>query len=141
MPYRPSDDTIHCPSGEQWYQASTKECFHGMAFTVKFPSIKVLRLPKRVIFGISYSTSHYGPVPQGNATACYTKSAGCYYDSLNVGLEEAGEGLLSLGADPAEPYIQSTSSEMTCGNTALETSFGETECLTGYQPLLKVTTH
>ena len=70
-----------------------------MAFTVKFPSIKVLRLPKRVIFGISYSApASYSPVPQGNATACYTKSAGCYYDSLNVGLEEAGEGLLSLGA-------------------------------------------
>ena len=62
-----------------------------MAFKVKFPAIKVLRLPKRVIFGISYSTSHYGPTPQGNATACYTKSAGCYYDSLNVGLEEAGK--------------------------------------------------
>ena len=141
MPYRPSDDTAHCPSGEQWYQPSSGECFHGMAFTLKFPAIKVLRLPKRVIFRISYSTSHYGPTPQGKATACYTKSAGCYYDSLNVGLEEAGENLLSLGADPAEPYVQSTSSEMTCGNTALETSFGETECLAGYQPLLRVTTH
>jgi len=140
MPYRPSDDTIHCPSGEQWWDAAESQCYHGYAFKVKFPPLKVLRLPKRVILGISYSTSHYGPEPQGNATACYTKSAGCYYDSLNVGLEEPGENLLTVGADPAEAYVQSTSSEVTCGNTALETSFGETTCLTGYQPLFTITT-
>ncbi len=140
MPYRPSDDIVNCPSGEQWYEPVKKECFHGKSFTVKFPPLKVLRLPKRVILGISYSTSDYGPEPVGKAP-CSTKSAGCYYDSLNVGLEEAGENLLSIGKDPAEPYIQSTSGEMTCGNTALETSFGETECLTGYQPLFRVTTH
>jgi len=141
MPYRPSDDVTHCPSGEQWYEATKKECFHGYAFTVKFPPLKVLRLPKHVIFGISYNTSHYGPAPVGQATACFTKSAGCYYDSLNVGLEEASEHLLTVGANPTEPYIQSISSEVTCGNTALETSFGETTCLTGYQPLFKVTAH
>jgi hypothetical protein len=141
MPYRPSDDIVHCPSGEQWYQASTGECFHGLAFTVKFPALKVLRVPKRVIFGISYNTSHHGPAPAGEKTACYTKSSGCYYDSLNVGLAESSENLLTVGADPAEPYIESTDPEMTCGNTSLETSFGETQCLTGYQPLFKVTAH
>ncbi len=138
MPYRPSDDLANCPSGEQWYQPSSKECFHGMAFKVKFPPINVLRLPKKVIFGISYNTSDYGPKAVGKAE-CQTKSAGCYYDSLNVGLEETGEGLLSIGTQPAEAYVQSTSSEMTCGNKALESAFGETECLSGYQPLLKVT--
>ena len=24
MPYRPSDDLIHCPSGEQWYERPAK---------------------------------------------------------------------------------------------------------------------
>jgi hypothetical protein len=141
MPYRPSDDVTNCPSGEQWYEPTKKECFHGFAFKLKFPTLKVLRLPKHVIFGISYNTSHYGPAPVGQAAPCYTKSAGCYYDSLNVGLEETGENLLTVGMDPAEAYVQSTSSEMTCGNTALETSFGETTCLPGYQPLFKVTAH
>jgi hypothetical protein len=142
MPYRPSDDPIKCPEGEgRYYSTTDKACRHGLAFRIKFPPLKVLRLPKRVIFGISYNTSHYGPTPAGNKTACYTKSAGCYYDSLNVGLAEESEKLLTTGANPAEPYIQSISSEMTCGDTSLETKFGETKCLTGYQPLFQITAH
>jgi hypothetical protein len=147
MPYRPSDDLAHCPSGEQWYDAASATCFHGFAFTVKFPPIKVLRIPKHVIVGVSYNTSHYGPVPAGEATACYTKSSGCYYDSLNVGLAEPSENLLTVGKDPAEPYIHIQNSGAlpeACGNTALLTEFGPTECNSyweGDQPLVKITAH
>ena len=96
-------------------RTSSEECFHGMAFKVKFPALKVLRLPKRVIFGISYNTSHFGPAPMEQRNA-RRNQPGCYYDSLNVGLEEAGENMPSVGADPAEPYIQCSRGEMTCGN-------------------------
>jgi hypothetical protein len=145
MPYRPSDNTEHCTEG-RWYQASTKECFHGKAFTVKFPAIKVLRLPKHVIFGISYNTSDYGPAPIGKA-ACSSKSAGCYYDSLNVGLSEPAEELLSAGLNPTEPYVHVQNAGNlgeACGNTAALSGFVASECNAyweGDQPLFRVSAH
>ncbi len=145
MPYRPSDDVEHCGGG-RWYQPSTKECFHGKAFTVKFPALKVLRLPKRVIFGISYNTSNYGPSPIGKAE-CSLKSAGCYYDSLNVGLAEPAENLLTVGMNPTEPYVHVQNAGNlgeACGNSAALTEFVPSECNAyweGDQPLMRVTTH
>lgn len=142
MPYRPSDEPIHCPEGEgRWYDAAEATCYHGYAFTVKFPPLNVLRVPKHVIFGISYNTSTAGPSPVGSQ-ACNLKSAGCYYDSLNVGVAEPSEHLLTIGGDPTEPYIESTYAPATCGNTALETEFGPAgACWEGDQPLFKITAH
>jgi hypothetical protein len=147
MPYRPSDDTVHCTEG-RWYDAASATCFHGYAFKVKFPPVKVLRLPKRVIIGISYNTSDHGPAPVGSANACNTKSAGCYYDSLNVGLEEAGENLLTAGKNPTEPYINLQSEAAVeafgCGNNALLGKFGMDACPAfweGSQPLLRISAH
>lgn len=143
MPYRPSDDKTHCTGG-RWYQASTSTCFHGEAFTVKFPTLKVLRLPRRVIIGISYNTSDHGPSPVGQSTACFVKSAGCYYDSLNIGLAEPSEHLLTTGLAPVEPYIESTYGELTCNNAALASEFGPSECNSGWegdQPLIRITAH
>jgi hypothetical protein len=59
MTYRPSDDTVHCTEG-RWYDAAENTCYHGLAFKVKFSGIKVLRLPKRVIVGLSYNTTPTG---------------------------------------------------------------------------------
>ena len=49
MPYRPSDDPVNCPEGERWYDAKEATCYHGFAVRLKFPALKVLRLPKHVI--------------------------------------------------------------------------------------------
>jgi len=147
MPYRPSEDHVHCPEGGQWYDATTATCFHGLAFAVKFPTVKVKRLPKRVILGISYDTSHYGPAPVGEHNECNAKSSGCYYDALNVGLAEPSENLLTKGANPTEPYIeilQAGAAEETCGNTADVGKFVPSECHAfweGDQPLFQITTH
>ena len=43
-------------------------------------------LPANVIWTVEYNTSHYGPAPIGQNTACYGTSGGCGYDSLNIGL-------------------------------------------------------
>jgi hypothetical protein len=143
MPYRPSEDHVNCETG-RWYDAESKTCFHGKAFIVKFPALKTLRMPKRVIVGISYDTSHYGPKEVGN-TECNTKSAGCYYDSLNVGVKEAEEGLPSFGSDPSEPYISLADNGAVgsegCGNNAVVEKFELDECFAfweGTQPLLRV---
>ena len=144
MPYRPSDDPVHCPASGAWYQASTETCFHGLAFKVKFPRVKVKRLPKRVIVGISYNTSHYGRVPVGDKNECNLKSAGCYYDALNVGLAEPVEKIPVTGVNPTEPYIDilnAGAAEETCGNTAVVGKFVPSECSTyweGDQPLFQI---
>jgi hypothetical protein len=146
MPYRPSDDHVNCPAGGRWFQASSGKCFHGLAFKVKFPPLKTLRLPKRVILGVSYNTSHYGPAPLGDKNACNTTSAGCYYDSLNVGLAEPAENLLETGADVTEPFIHilnGGAASEACGNEAAALAgFAASECNAfweGDQPLFKIT--
>jgi hypothetical protein len=147
MPYRPSDDPAHCEEG-RWYDAESKTCFHGKAFVVKFPALKVLRMPKRVIVGISYDTSHYGPEPAGDKNECNLRSAGCYYDSLNVGLAEPGEALLTLGADPSEPYLDLANAgavgSEACGNDEVLGKLALDECPSfweGDQPLIRITAH
>jgi hypothetical protein len=52
-----------------------------------------------VIYGIAYNTSDYGSAPYGDATACHATSAGCGYDSLNVGLTDDPTNV-SVGSDP-----------------------------------------
>jgi hypothetical protein len=142
MPYRPSEDHVHCESG-RWYDATTATCFHGLAFKVKFPRVKVKRLPKRVVVGISYNTSDFGPTPVGK-TACNEKSGGCYYDSLNVGLAEPAENLLTAGANPAGPYINVLNAgydSETCGNEAEVGKFIPAECegyWEGDEPLIQI---
>lgn len=144
MPYRPSEDHVHCPEGERWYDAADATCFHGYAFKLKFPKVKVQRVPKRVIIGISYNTSHYGPAPVGDNNECNLKSAGCYYDSLNIGLAEPSENLLTKGMDPTEPYIdilQEGANAEVCGRTGEVGKFVPSECNAyweGDQPLLQI---
>jgi len=95
IPYRPSANNSHCnfknsdsgygpPSGE-WWDASLKTCFNGLAVNVTF-DVPNVTVPNTVVYGIVYNTSHYGPTPYGQTTACYTSSGGCGYDSLNIAL-------------------------------------------------------
>lgn len=84
VPYRPSA-SVRCPGGE-WFDGS-QGCFNGLAHNITFNfSGQHLQLPNTVVYGISYNTSHYGPHPIGEAAACFTSSAGCPYDSLNIAL-------------------------------------------------------
>ena len=96
IPYRPSADDVHCnfvnpdtgkaPSGE-WYDHSSSTCFNGLAnnITFDFRGQNVV-LPDRVVYGIEYNTSGYGPTPEGYSQTCNSTPQGCFYDSLNVGL-------------------------------------------------------
>jgi hypothetical protein len=85
VPYRPSSDNVRCTGG-RWF-AGAQGCFNGLAANITFNfSSQHLVLPDTAVFGITYDTSHYGPHPIGQAAACYTSSAGCPYDSLNIGL-------------------------------------------------------
>jgi len=97
MPYRPSANYAKC-NGEdagKWYSKVSAACFNGKAFKISL-SLKA-NLPAKAIISVAYNTSHSGYVPQGEATACYSKPEGCFYDSLNVA---GAEGSPTVGAAP-----------------------------------------
>jgi parallel beta-helix repeat protein len=83
IPFRPtSDDGSHC-SGDNtaWYQASSGNCYHGLANNITFDlSASHVVLPAKVIYGISYNTFSAGPSPLGVHTPA---------DSLNIGWQES----------------------------------------------------
>ena len=58
-----------------------------MAVNVTF-TIPATTVPDRIVYGISYNTTHYGPNPIGESAPCFTGSGGCGYDSLNIGLSQ-----------------------------------------------------
>ena len=136
LPYRPSA-SAKCTGAQagEWYGKGS--CWHGKAFKISL-MLKVASLPSKAIVSVSYDTTDHGPNPIG-ATACNSTSAGCYYDSLNVGLLEPAEGGATVGSDPTEAvYANSSYAEM-CGGTG--GSFAASACPTfweGSQPLIEV---
>lgn len=149
MPFRPSDST-KCTGG-RWYAKG--QCFHGKAFKITFP-LKGVVLPSKAIISVAYNTSGYGTEPQGYSKPCNSTTAGCPYDSLNVGLtepanEEKPEPVApSVGADPAPEaaYQNSTTAGNYCdkgigGTGTFRLDAGPPPpCWTGYQPLFEVAT-
>jgi hypothetical protein len=147
MPYRPSDSP-KCTGG-RWFAKG--QCYHGKLFKITFP-LKGVTLPSKAILSISFNTSNYGPEPQG-AKPCSTTTAGCFYDSLNIGLtepanEEKPEPVApSVGADPApeSAYHNSATAGNYCdkgvgGTSVFRLDSGLPPCWTGYQPLFQVAT-
>ena len=85
MPYRPSaSPKCTGESAGGWYRKG--ECFHGRLFKITF-TMRGVTLPSKAIISVSYNTSDYGSEPQ-RPKPCNATTAGCPYDSLNVGLTE-----------------------------------------------------
>ena len=107
IPYRPSANNTKCIGDEagNWFDAKNGECFPGLATNITFnlSSMKVT-LPKTFVFGIAYNTSDYGAAPYGEATACFTSTEGCGYDSLNVGLSYDPDNL-NVGSNPYPGFV------------------------------------
>jgi hypothetical protein len=79
IPYRPSASS-QCTGSKagEWFKTG-QGCFNGLAHTITFTlSGPHARLPKDVVWGISYSSDNHGPNPIGGT--------GAPQDSLNVGL-------------------------------------------------------
>jgi hypothetical protein len=140
IPYRPSSDNVHCTGG-RWFDAAHGTCFNGLAANIKFDytSMNVV-LPNTVVYGISYNTSHYGPAPIGQLVPCYTSSAGCPYDSLNIGLGP----VVNVGTKPFVNTIYQNAVYAVdyCDNGAAGVGFMRLDsiinpCWTGYIPATK----
>ena len=139
MPYRPSASP-KCTgeqAGEWWGKGS---CWHGKAFKISI-SLKAAKLPANAIVSVAYNTTHHGPSPIGEAAACFSSSAGCFYDSLNVATIEPAEGPPTVGSDPTDAlYVNTTYSAETCESGSLGV-FGPAKCAAfweGLQPALAV---
>jgi hypothetical protein len=142
IPFRPSSDAVHCVDNTAWYDGP-QGCFHGLAnnITFDFSSSNVL-LPNKVIYGVQYNTSGYGPNPYGYSTACAI-AGNCPYDSLNVAL--SSQATVGSEVFPGELYQDSQTSSMYCdngaggiGNFRLD-SPGYPTCWAGYVPAVQIT--
>ncbi len=98
VPYRPSADAA-CVGADagKWRDAASGLCYNGKAVnvTLDFSSLNVT-LPNSVVYGVVYNTTHYGPSPIGEGAACYSTTAGCPYDGLNIGLSP----VVTVGTKP-----------------------------------------
>ena len=125
MLYRPSESPSQCPAGT-WYDETTTECSHGIAFPISIKLSKLKKMPLRSIITVSYPHSS-GPA-----------------QSLNVSVSEPWEKTLSVGADPVEEWFaNSTSTEMYCPGAKDVGTLGPEEgvgCQEGinYQPVFAV---
>jgi hypothetical protein len=140
MPYRPSADLVNCPGG-QWYQASTKTCFNGYAFPIKFDIPGAPSMPDKVIVTVAYNTTHYGAAPLGQATACFLAGNNCPYDSLNV---SAQTNVPTIGSflDVTSAYLHSTWNGAYCDNGVSGTGTLRLDkgCWSNFQPQIRLTT-
>ncbi|MGA2595920.1 MAG: hypothetical protein ABSH09_02800 [Bryobacteraceae bacterium] len=147
IPYRPSTDP-HCavggtPGGDgtQWYDAATNACYHGIAFPIVFDITSLsLQLPDQVVVGISFNTTHYGPSPIGEGTACFTNDNNCPYDALNVSTE--GSPTVGSDVDPNSIFFNYVLSANSCLGTA-PTGIMEADpggCFGGEHPEIEVDT-
>lgn len=86
--YRPSASPL-CVGSDigKWYDKESKKCFNGLAQNITF-NVKSVKVAGSAIFGVAYNTTHYGYAPIGQSAACFSTSAGCGYDSLNVAITE-----------------------------------------------------
>jgi hypothetical protein len=117
IPYRPSSTTEHGCDGKSWYDEASETCNHGLATNISFDfASQELTLPEKVIYGISYDTTHHGPEPVGEGAACYSSSAGCGYDALNIALSE--EVLTGSQVNPGTLYWDSTYAGFYCDEGA-----------------------
>ena len=147
IPYRPSSTPGLCGGDtSRYYSSKDKTCYHGVATEIHFELANQhadIPANSKVILTVAYNTSHYGPSPVGESPACYSTSAGCPYDSLNIGTDGDGPaGLLGgVGSvlDTNSIFVNYTSSANACsGNTvtgALAIDYG---CWTGNHPLIEV---
>ena len=137
IPFRPSADSTHCSGGDagKWFDGTS--CKNGLGVPLVF-DFSGTTLPDNVIISIAYNTTNYGYRPIGQGASCFSTSAGCGYDSLNVGTMTS----LSVGSQPApdDAYLNSTWAGAYCdggnqGNGSFRLDGG---CWGGYQPSFKV---
>ncbi len=146
IPYRPS--TSPGCAGGGWMQTASDSrslapsgtCYNGYATKITFNFATPVTLPRTVIWGISYNTTHYGPNPIGESTPCY-QAGSCGYDSLNVGAASFNP-TVGVDLDPNGAYWNTAYAPFYCdGGTGGAGTFrlddSASACWTGYRPMIE----
>jgi hypothetical protein len=139
IPFRPSANNTNCTAGE-WYDTTNSSCYNGLDVPINFDFTgKNVTLPTKAIISVAYNTSGYGAHPYGYSTACAVTSAGCGYDSLNVGTNPAptvGVALPTIN----DAYLNSATPGQYCDSSLGSGTFRlDSGCWTGYLPAFEVT--
>ena len=115
IPYRPTSTPLQCVDPTQ-FMASDGKCYSSISAEADIDFISTMHvvLPDRVIVGISYNTTHYGPSPFRTGTTCYITPEGCPYDKLYIAT--AGDPLVGSSLDPNGIYVNWASSASSCTN-------------------------
>lgn len=144
VPFRPSTNHKRCVGATEeetlggWWSGSEGRCVDGRnaKFHYKFA---LSGLPSQVIVAVSYNTSSAGSPPLSGAP-CESTPEGCAYDSLNVAVEENGNGP-SVGSqpEPQDVYLKSTYEPMYGTSGTPVGTFGISNAeWKGYQPLIEI---
>jgi hypothetical protein len=156
IPYRPSSDIAHCPSGEQWFNTKDNQCYHGLAVPITFNfDHQNISLPSKIVVGIAFNTTDAGPSPLG-PQSCSTTTQGCPYDSLNISTYgdvffnfDGALPLASSVIDPNGIFVNYITAANACNlattpgvlqdDTVPTNGEPATEkCFTGYHPELEI---
>jgi hypothetical protein len=148
IPYRPSADPVHCtgPDAGKWYSPADHTCYNGFATRLKFNFPNNIPLPNKVIWTVAFNTTHAGYNPIGENTPCFTSSAGCPYDSLNVGAQNfPGAPFAGTDIDPNGAFLNSSRPSSYCDNGAggtgtLRLDTAPADCWSDNKPLATITT-
>lgn len=149
MPYRPTaSEKCTGANAGGW---SWPHCYSGKLFKVTF-QLRGIYLPSHAIISVAYSTSGFGPEPQGYQP-CSSTTQGCFYDHLKVALEDpnnpafSGSPFTGTQPRPADTYAAENPPGAFCAKTAGSEPTGnfqlETGCepnWAGRQPLISVST-
>jgi len=147
--FRPSSDDVNCPLDNQGNTHATAYfvdgvCYHGLAQTITFNfGAQNVTLPmSRLVYGIEYNTTHYGPNPVGEATPCFGTSTGCPYDALNIGaaagVPKRGQDLNLAGFDVDATAAGLSAIDSPCTGSGTPNVFGlDDGCQTGLNPLVR----
>jgi hypothetical protein len=106
IPFRPSANPACVGAPTKW-MATTGTCYNGLATNITFDfASQGITLPSPIVYGISYSTDHYGPQPIGGSTSPT--------DSLNVAFTTESSDV-SAGSDvnPGNIFVNSASATNT----------------------------
>lgn len=153
IPYRPSVDPVHCPGSlggpaYKWFNplniTSPGGCQSGISTLLTFTFTTQVSLPDQVVWTVAFNTTHFGAMPIGEGAACFSSSAGCPYDNLNVGVKTFdGEAYAGADIDSNAVYQNSAGGNFYCDGGTGGTGFLrlDTPCWTGFRPLGEIITH
>lgn len=149
IPYRPTATPGLCPETKEeeeelekegiqpksrWLDSVSGKCVFSISKLIPFTFSPTGAVPAggKVIWTVSFNTTHYGFHPFGTTAACFSTAGGCGYDSLNVGTKSYAEKAFAGEDVNADGVFINKSS--TPANVKEATGW------TGLRPLAQITT-